>query len=269
VESILCRYFLCKKCSAEQTLFFSFLIVSIVILCLLSNGAGSLLLHRPHGRFVVVVVVGIFPGLSPSLCVVATSEWPNQDRLTVVNPSNVVGSTFVEARRTGNPPCIDIASRRRDLSTKPWTGHQVKKKFLFSPSKLWLKSTAKFAEAEALGHHRAAVTSARTIPVIWKKKWTGSRSSFNVTNIPAFFRRSAPSWVPVPGAGVHVERWRRCPRRARHVASRHVTSPRRPHRGRSLCHARPQTLARSRTSRDARHVLHVPHAADARLVATA
>jgi hypothetical protein len=31
-----------------------------------------------------------FPGLSPSLCVVATSRWPNPDRLTAVNPSQVV-----------------------------------------------------------------------------------------------------------------------------------------------------------------------------------
>jgi hypothetical protein len=42
----------------------------------------------------------------------------------------------------------------------------------------------------------------------------------NITNITEFFRRSAPSWVTVPGAGVHVERWRRRPRRARRASRR-------------------------------------------------
>jgi hypothetical protein len=72
--------------------------------------------HRPHGRFrrrrrrpspsrVESECRRILPGVSRPLCVVATSEWPNRDR--------------------------SLASRRRDLSTKPWTGHQVEKVFFF------------------------------------------------------------------------------------------------------------------------------------------
>jgi hypothetical protein len=79
-------------------------------------------LHRPHRRLGVVVdvgiFVGIFPGLTLFLCVIATSKWPNRER----PPSGQIGTA----------PRIDIASCRSDLSTKPWTGHQVEKVSFFA-----------------------------------------------------------------------------------------------------------------------------------------
>jgi hypothetical protein len=95
-------------------------------------------LHRPHGRFGVIVDVGIFPGLSPFLCIVATSEWQNRER----PPSGQIGTA----------PCIDIASCRRDLSTTPWTGHQVEKVSFFADGNV-VKIDAQIFE-----HHRAVIS---------------------------------------------------------------------------------------------------------------
>jgi hypothetical protein len=75
----------CSKAEAAYGLETMITVITVI-------DSPSYVVH-PYGRFVVVVVVGIFPGLSPSLCVVATSEWPNRDRLTAVNPSQVVAGT--------------------------------------------------------------------------------------------------------------------------------------------------------------------------------
>jgi hypothetical protein len=65
-------------------------------------------------------------------------------------------------------------------------------------------------------------------------------------NITKFFRRSAPSWVTVPGAGVHVERWRRRPRRASRLPRRPRRASRLPRRPRcahvASHHAEPTSL---------------------------
>jgi hypothetical protein len=44
-----------------------------------------------------------------------------------------------------------LARRRRDISTKPWTGHQVEIVFFFSPKEMWSRSTPKFQNRPSEG----------------------------------------------------------------------------------------------------------------------
>jgi hypothetical protein len=82
-------------------------------------------LHGPHGRFGVVVnvgiFVGIFPGLSPFLCVVATSKWPNRDH------------PLHRHRKSSQGPKHQILDRTPG-----------RKRFFFSPTEMWSKSTPIF-----------------------------------------------------------------------------------------------------------------------------
>jgi hypothetical protein len=83
-------------------------------------GLGILLLPdaapRTQSGSVAIVVAShsveissnFFSGLSPSLCVVTTSGWPNWDRLTVVIPSQIVWLHYLPRPLTSSHavPCM-------------------------------------------------------------------------------------------------------------------------------------------------------------------